>query len=199
MKNIRTILILTILTICLGTDAQIRYLPNGVLTFGNTEPYEFYNMTFSVTGAYFKCKTNNFFQIDLTPAVTRLAGHGNQIAFYNTKTSAFNSIQVKNVYNYSDARAKSRVQDFNIGLDLVGKLRPVTYSFVEDPSISTFTTAGDNIEIGLIAQEVEKVIPNAVITDTDGNKLINYTAIITVLIDAVQTLEKQVQELKSTK
>ena len=91
------------------------------------------------------------------------------------------------------------MQDFNIGLDLVGKLRPVTYSFVEDPSISTFTTAGDNIEIGLIAQEVEKVIPNAVITDTDGNKLINYTAIITVLIDAVQTLEKQVQELKSTK
>lgn len=48
-----------------------------------------------------------FFQIDVSPAATRLASHYDQVVFYNTKTNNFNSIQVKNVYNYSDARSKN--------------------------------------------------------------------------------------------
>jgi hypothetical protein len=44
-----------------------------------------------------------------------------------------------------------------------------------------------------------KVLPNVVITDPDGNKLINYTAIIPVMIDAIKTLQTEIDQLKSNK
>lgn len=62
-----------------------------------------------------------------------------------------------------------------------------------------YRTGGNGNEIGLLAQEVEKVLPNVVITDPDGNKLINYTAIIPVMIDAIKALQAEVEELKSNK
>ena len=51
-------------------------------------------------------------------------------------------------------------------------------------------------EYGLLAQEVEKVFPNLVVTDNEGKKLINYTELIPVLINAVQQLSSEVEELK---
>ena len=50
--------------------------------------------------------------------------------------------------------------------------------------------------MGLLAQ-VEKVLPNVVITDPDGNKLINYTALISVLIQAVNELDAKVKSLEA--
>lgn len=184
---------------CTVASAQIKYYSNGKLTFGNTEPYEYFNQTIYGNGMYFKCKTGNFFQIDVTPAASRLASHDNQVVFYNSKTSTFNSIQVKSVYNYSDARAKSNVANLTNSLNTVLKLRPVTYNF-SDASVASstaYTTGGNGKEIGLIAQEVEEVLPNVVLTDDEGKKLINYTAIIPVLIDAIQTLQAEVETLKN--
>lgn len=135
----------------------------------------------------------------MTPAATRLASHYDQVVFYNTKTSTFNSIQVKNVYNYSDARAKTNVQSLTNGLDYIRQLRPVSYTFSDNSDKNLYRTGGNGNEIGLLAQEVEKVLPNVVITDPDGNKLINYTAIIPVMIDAIKTLQTEIEELKSNK
>lgn len=185
---------------CTVASAQIKYYSNEKLTFGDTEPYAFYNQTIYGSGMYFKCKTGNFFQIDVTPVGTRLASHADQVVFYNTQTNTFNSIQVKSVYNYSDARAKSNVANLTNSLNTVLKLRPVTYNFSDASAVSTtsaYTTGGNGKEIGLIAQEVEEVLPNVVLTDDEGKKLINYTAIIPVLIDAIQTLQAEVETLKN--
>lgn len=55
-----------------------------------------------------------------------------------------------------------------------------------------------NLEIGLLAQEVEKILPSIVLyTDDKGKKLINYIALIPVLIESVKTLQAEVDELKS--
>lgn len=199
LKVMRAIASLFLAATCTAANAQIKYYSNGKLTFGNTEPYEYFNQTIYGTGMYFKCKTGNFFQIDVTPAASRLASHDNQVVFYNSKTSTFNSIQVKSVYNYSDARAKSNVANLTNSLSTILKLRPVTYNF-SDASVASstaYTTGGNGKEIGLIAQEVEEVLPNVVLTDDEGKKLINYTAIIPVLIDAIQTLQAEVESLKS--
>lgn len=198
-KFLRTLFLIALVFMGVGANAQIKYYSDGKLTYGNTTPYEFYTQTLNATGVYFKCKTSNFFQVDVTPAATRLASHSDQIVLYNTKTNVFNSIQVKNVYNYSDARAKSNVQTLNNGLNSVLQLRPVSYTFSDNSIASSFKTGGNGLEMGLLAQEVEKVLPNVVLTDADGNKLINYTAIIPVLIDAIKTLDAEVQALKSTK
>lgn len=190
------ILLSAVLTFSITASAQIKYT-NGRITVGNTQPYGFYQTTLYGNGMYFKCKTNNFFQIDVTPAATRLASHSNEVVFFNTQTSTFNSIQVRNVYNYSDARAKTNIQSLNDGLNVITRLRPVTYDF-QDESPSKFSRSA-NKEIGLLAQEVEAILPSAVITDDEGKKLINYTSLIPVLIQAVQTLQAEVDELKRTR
>lgn len=203
MKKIimRTIFVIALFIVGVSANAQIKYTTNGRLTIGNTQPYEFYNQTIYGTGMYFKFDTSNFFQIDVSPAATRLASHYDQVVFYNTKTGIFNSIQVKNVYNQSDARDKTNIQTLNQGLNLISQLRPVRYDFRDQnaESKSKFRLGGAGKEIGLLAQDVEEVIPDIVLTDPDGKKLVNYTALIPILIDAVKELKAELDELKSTK
>ena len=50
-----------------------------------------------------------------------------------------------------------------------------------------------------LAQEVEKDLPNIVLTDPDGNKLINYTAIIPIMIQSIKELKAEVEALKANK
>lgn len=173
------------------------------MTFGNTEPHRYFQMTFETLGMYLKSKTSNFLQFDTAPANPRIAGTGGQIVFYDSDTNAFNSIQVKNVYNSSDIRAKSNIKNLNISLSsisILSRLRPVTYSFTDNsPEPMYKKSGGANQEIGLIAQEVETVLPSIVLTDPEGKKLINYTALIPLLIDAVKELKKEVDELKKEK
>jgi hypothetical protein len=199
LVGLKVVIALVALIVCTTVNAQVKYDSNGRFTIGDTTPYGFYAQTIFGNGMYFKCKTSNFFQIDVTPASTRLASHSDQVVFYNTQSSVFNSIQVKNVYNYSDARAKSNIQSLNNGLNSILKLRPVSYTFADQADRSIFKTGGNGLEIGLLAQEVEAVLPNIVLTDPDGKKLINYTAIIPILIDAIKTLQQEVEVLKQNK
>ena len=62
-----------------------------------------------------------------------------------------------------------------------------------------FKTGGNGKDIGLLAQEVEQVLPNVVLTDPDGKKLINSTAIIPVMIQAIKELKAEVETLKAAK
>ena len=204
MKNLmvkKVVSTLVFALFCITANAQIKYDSNGKLTFGNTAPFGFYGITLNSNGMYFKCKDSNFFQIDVSPIGTRLASHADQVVFYNTQTNTFNSIQVKDVYNYSDARAKSNIRSLQNGLNYILKLHPVSYSFSDNPTreASLLRKGGDEREIGLLAQEVEKVLPNVVLTDAEGKKLINYTALIPVMIDAIKSLQKEIEVLKNKK
>lgn len=193
-KNFMRILFIFVamLTIANIANAQIKYDSKGRLTIGNVTPYSFYKTTiFGCT--YFKDESNHFFQIDITPAATRLASHYDQVVFYNTALSRFNSIQVQSVYNYSDARAKTNIKTLENGLDIIKQLRPVSYDFING---TTSKTGGDGTELGLLAQEVEKILPNVVLTDEEGKKLINYTALMPLMINAIKTLQQEVDQLK---
>lgn len=205
MKTIftfKTIVSFLLLTLGLNLNAQIKYTDRGFLTFGSTTSYhdgiKYYDLT--LKGNIFvqsPANAGNFFQIDTNPAATRLASHLDQVVFYNTGTSTFNSIQVKNVYNYSDARAKANIQSLSQGLSILQQLRPVSYNFTDNSDNTKFRKGGDGKEIGLLAQEVEQVLPNIVLTDPDGNKLINYTSLIAVLINAVKDLNEKVAALEA--
>lgn len=188
-----------LLAVSITINAQIRYYSNGNLTIGNTTPK--LSVTLFGSGAYFKYKTSNFFQLDCTPDASRLASHNDQVVFYNTDTGRYNNIQVENVYNYSDARAKTNIFSLNSGLNIVSRLRAVKYDFKDKDAkaASVFKVGGDGKEIGLLAQEVEQVLPNVVMTDPDGKKLVNYTALIPVLIQAVQELQTEIATLKAQK
>ena len=108
-----------------SANAQLTY-SGGRLSL-DTTPIGSYKVSIAGNGAYFKLPSQtNFFQIDISSENTRLAGHGDQISFYNSSTNKYNSINVLNVYYHSDARAKTNVRDFSQGLEVISRIRPVT-------------------------------------------------------------------------
>lgn len=208
MKEFKTSLLLLILiSLAVTASAQITYT-GGKLAVNNASTETFYSFNAKDwTGMYMTCKSSNFLQFDLTPANPRIAGTGDEVAFYNTQTNTFNSIQVANVYNYSDARAKEDVQTLKTGLSSVLSLRPVSYKWKHDEKVQLLSSNMDDAvsgaacgpkednqtQYGFLAQEVEEVIPDAIKTDEEGHKMINYTAIIPMLVQAVQELQATVE------
>lgn len=135
---------------------------------------------------------SQFLQFDVFNG--RIATTANWLVLYNTQTSTFNDLAVGTVYNYSDARAKTNVKGINYGLSTLNKLRPVSYNLIKNPS-----GQNNHNELGLIAQELEQVMPELVRTDSEGKKLVNYTGLIPVLIKSIQELQKEVEALKAAK
>ena len=92
-----------------------------------------------------------------------------------------------NVTAYSDERLKDNIKTLTNGLDKVKQLRGVTYTRDEKESI------------GVIAQEVEKILPEIVLTADDemGTKSVDYSRITAVLIEAVKELSTRVKELEN--
>mgnify|MGYP003689999037 FL=1 len=66
-------------------------------------------------------------------------------------------------------------------------MRGVSYQLRKDDS--------DNV--GVIAQEMEEIVPEVVKTDQDGMKSVNYGALVGVLIEAVKELTQEVETLKA--
>jgi hypothetical protein len=80
----------------------------------------------------------------------------------------------------SDARAKTNIQSLAYGLETVLSLRPVSFEWKQTPHKSK--------NLGLIAQEVEPLVPEAVVKDENPEHPagMNYSAFIPVLIKAIQ-------------
>jgi len=55
----------------------------------------------------------------------------------------------------------------------------------------------DRTHIGIIAQEVEEVLPELVYTDENGYKSVSYEKLTPVLIEAVKALKSENEELRS--
>lgn len=110
----------------------------------------------------------------------------------------------------TNSASENNVQTLKSGLSSVLSLRPVSYkwkreavvqSLSSEPSEKeniTSTVANgpvedDQTQYGFLAQEVEEVLPDAIKTDAEGHKMINYTAIIPMLVQAVQELQATVE------
>ncbi|WP_051585210.1 tail fiber domain-containing protein [Chryseobacterium sp. UNC8MFCol] len=95
-------------------------------------------------------------------------------------------------YN-SDERLKQNITDIDLSEGSLLKLRPVTYFWNEAGK-----KKGGNAQLqyGLIAQEVEKFLPNIVSTDHEGYKSVNYNELIPLLLKTVQEQDKKIGELQ---
>lgn len=83
-----------------------------------------------------------------------------------------------NFYQTSDRTLKENIKTIG-GLSLVEKMRGVTFDWKKDHLPSA----------GVIAQEVEAVLPAAVITNSSGTKAVNYNALVGALIESVKELK----------
>lgn len=89
----------------------------------------------------------------------------------------------------SDARFKQNVSAYAPRLDRVAALRPVQFSW----RASAFPERrfGAAREIGLIAQDVEAVLPDLVVTGDDGYKAVDYSQLPLLAIQAIRELKEK--------
>jgi hypothetical protein len=87
----------------------------------------------------------------------------------------------------SDERIKTNIKTIENALDKVTQLRGVEYD----------RTDIERHQIGVIAQEVEKVLPDIVHTDENGMKSVAYGNLTAVLIEAIKDLKGEVSELRA--
>jgi len=92
------------------------------------------------------------------------------------------------IYN-SDARYKKNIYTINHSLDKVIQLRGVEYEMRKEEFPSMQFTEGT--QMGLIAQEVEKIIPEVVTTNVDGYKSVDYAKLVPLLIEALKEQQQQ--------
>jgi hypothetical protein len=80
---------------------------------------------------------------------------------------------------FSDERKKTNIEPIPNALEKVLQLRGVTFDKID---------GDDRRHAGVIAQEVEKVLPEVVYTDKDGMKSVAYGNVIGLLIEAIKEL-----------
>lgn len=87
----------------------------------------------------------------------------------------------------SDERLKDNVHEMPDALKTLKGITGHTYTYKEDPATPTG---------GVMAQDVEKVMPGAVVTKPDGMKAVDYTQVTGLLVNAVKDLDKKISKKK---
>ncbi len=123
----------------------------------------------------------------VTTDTTYTAGNGLTLSgteFLMSGNYTGNFTATGDVTAYSDKRLKRNIETITNAVDTVSKLRGVNYE--KDGRNST----------GVIAQEVEEVLPQVVHTAPDGMKSVAYGNIVGILIEAIKEQQKEIEELK---
>ncbi len=94
----------------------------------------------------------------------------------------------------SDRRLKHKILPLENSLKIIESLDGVSYHWKKD--ILKEKSLEDKKQIGLIAQDVEKVIPEIVDTDNEGYKSIQYSHMVPMLIEAIKELSNQNDNLR---
>jgi hypothetical protein len=114
----------------------------------------------------------------------------------------YDSIQRRSTYSSgssssspitSDKRLKKNIQQISDALNKVLALRGVEFEWINNYQDTSFDNSRN---IGLIAQEVEKVIPEVVDTDKVGYKSVHYGNLVALLVEAIREQQGQIDELK---
>ena len=100
-------------------------------------------------------------------------------------------------YYSSDIRLKENIKPLEGTLEKIDSIRGVTYDWkelTEEERKKVHSHTGS--DIGVIAQEVEKVFPDLVEDRPHGYKAVNYEKLSAVLLSAVKELKQEVEDLK---
>jgi hypothetical protein len=153
--------------------------PNKIITYGRDSGWVAGIGIHNDTQAYYAGGTHKWYKFDNVTATLNLSldGSGNLTA-------------TGNVTAYSDARVKENINPINNALSKVLELTGVTYNRIDLEDKST--------QIGFIAQEVEKIVPEVVIHDIETDRYsVSYGNVTALLVEAIKEQQTQIEELKT--
>lgn len=94
------------------------------------------------------------------------------------------------IVNTSDRRLKKNINPLAGSMAMLAKLQGYHYHWNDNRQ-------GSELQTGLIAQEVEKLFPELVMTDKEGYKAVNYTGLIPHLLEAMKELDQKTARLSA--
>lgn len=152
---------------------------------------------------------------DVTAGISNATAIGNGAICTLTNTMKFGNAAITNNYfsntvnavtftASSDIRFKKDIKSIVPSLSILTKLIPVNYYFkteeeLKEDKIKSIAFSGDRTnerQIGFIAQEVEKLIPEVVHTDNEGYKSIDYSKFSPFIIKAIQEQQQLIEQLE---
>jgi hypothetical protein len=125
----------------------------------------------------------------------RIKGTGNVGIGTSTPSQALQvigNIIASGTITPSDARYKKNILLIDHPLQKLQQLNGVTYNYRNDEFPDMKFT--DVTQVGLIAQDVEKVFPQLVFADDKGYKAVDYVKLIPLLIESMKEQQKQIDE-----
>ena len=93
-------------------------------------------------------------------------------------------------FGSSDRNLKDNIQPIKNSLEKVDKIGG--YTFVWNDKQDTY----EGSDVGVIAQEIEEVLPEVVMTRGSGYKAVKYEKIVPLLIESIKELKQEVDEIK---
>jgi len=92
----------------------------------------------------------------------------------------------------SDKRLKDNIKKIENPLDKLDNINGYTFDWIEKEGIHS----NKGHDIGVIAQEIEEVLPEVTTTRDNGYKAVRYEKIVPLLIECIKEQQKQIDELK---
>jgi hypothetical protein len=102
----------------------------------------------------------------------------------------------------SDRRIKKNIEDNNTGLEAIKQIQVRNFEYRTQDEITDFENPAsaavrkEGVQLGVIAQEIEEILPDVVNEESTGVKSVNPDNITWYLVNAIKEQQAQIEELK---
>jgi hypothetical protein len=141
-------------------------------------------------GGSYEANTTGFYTSGKVNAASLTVGTN----FIANTTGIWSTGDITAFYS-SDERLKSNIVNIESALDKVMQLNGVMHDW-NDTALELYPDRTYR-DVGVIAQQVERVLPEIVITRDTGFKAVRYERLIPLLIEAIKELKQEINELKN--
>jgi hypothetical protein len=114
------------------------------------------------------------------------------VSAWNPSAGSGMDIHCRNLTQTSDARSKDNIEPIAGALERIVRLCGVSFDWKVDNR-----PEGAPKHLGLVAQQVREVVPEAVVDAKEGSLSITYNAITALLVEAVKEQQKHIDELRA--
>ena len=194
----------------ISANAQIVY-KDGYLTF-NRDRYPNFTTSWAGWAHYWGSTNSNGIKMHIHAADPRMSTTTNKLVFLDSDRVMYIDLYCRNLYQSSDENLKTNIQPLlssplrnttaasSIAKNTILKLRPVTFHWKDESEYEKYNirpVKSGVVENGFIAQELEQVVPGAVAMTAEGDRLVNYSALIPILTGAIQELNARIATLEA--
>jgi len=121
---------------------------------------------------------------DITSGTENTLNVSSTKLYFNPSTGQLNSTDYNSL---SDRNKKENVESLVDAINVINQINPVSFTWKDN----------GNKAYGVIAQEIEEVLPDIVSTSSEGVKSVSYTQIIPFLVQVIQEQHKEIQRIKA--